>query len=111
MPALQSAAYLVSLFVRLISQQSAVLFLSEQTSHQQSASSTVLSKQISTSHQQNEQGGSSDAVEMETTFHPILQWLKSGGSRVLIKFVRSLHSVSPSIFISPCAQLFCFSFF
>jgi hypothetical protein len=41
---------MIGLFVRVISHQPAVLFLSEQISHQQSASSTFLSEQ--TSHQQ-----------------------------------------------------------
>jgi hypothetical protein len=40
-----------ALFAWLISHQPAVLFLSEQTSHQQPASSTFLSEQTSTSHQ------------------------------------------------------------
>jgi hypothetical protein len=43
------------LFVWLISHQPAVLFLSEQISHQQPANSTFPSQQISTSHQPNEQ--------------------------------------------------------
>jgi hypothetical protein len=42
---------MISLFVWLISHQPAVLFLSEQISHQQQANSTFLSQQISTSHQ------------------------------------------------------------
>jgi hypothetical protein len=42
---------IAAMFVRLISHQPASTFLSEQTSHQQSASSTFLSEQISTSHQ------------------------------------------------------------
>jgi hypothetical protein len=50
---LKLAAFLkiYALFVWLISHQPAVLFLSEQTSHQQPANSTFLSEQISTSHQ------------------------------------------------------------
>jgi hypothetical protein len=40
-----------SLFVWLISHQPAVLFFSEQISHQQPASSTFSSEQTSTSHQ------------------------------------------------------------
>jgi hypothetical protein len=39
--------------VRLAYQSPVSTFLSEQTSHQQSASSTFLSEQISTSHQQS----------------------------------------------------------